>query len=154
MKVRTALVMTAMASLIGCTTTAKPELTEVGYNQYATWLAGGELCALRGYVQPELAAYGKVRLGYQLAGYSFNPEQLNAQVASKLAAATSAEPTREECGAMALRIAEMKQRYAANMADGAEQQQAEYQMLEMLRTNTPRTAYCNKYGTETLCTAY
>jgi hypothetical protein len=48
----------------------------------------------------------------------------------------------------------MKQRYAANMADGAEQQQAEYQMLEMLRTNTPRTAYCNKYGTETLCTAY
>lgn len=154
MKVRTALVITALASLMGCTTTAKPELTDVGYKQYATWLAGGELCAIRGYTQPSLVAFGKTHLTHQLAAYSYSPERLNDEVAKTIASATSAEPPVEACNAMALRIAEIKQQRELNMADAVEQQRSEDQTLDMLRNNNPKVTSCNKYGAQVLCNTY
>lgn len=154
MKARTALLITAMVSLAGCVSTPKPELDEQGYKQFAAWFVGGERCAIKGSTQPELVAFGNMYLNRQLSTYSYSPERLSTEISNTNAAATSSEPTQEACNAMALRIAELKRVQEVNSANFAVQQQSMNQSLEVLRSNTPKTTYCNRFDTQAICNTY
>lgn len=125
MKSRAALVIATLASLTGCASTPKPELTDAGYKQFAMWFVGHHRCAIKGYTDTGLVAFANTHLKYQLAGYTYSVDRLKDVIAQTDAADTSSEPSQEDCNAMALRIAEIKQQRDRNMADAAEQQQAE-----------------------------
>ncbi|ANJ57435.1 hypothetical protein PMA3_20640 [Pseudomonas silesiensis] len=154
MNARIALAVTALASLVGCVATPKPELAEEGYKIFAAWFVGGDRCVLKGSIQPELVAFGKMGLNQQLSTFSYSPERLNTAISRTDAETPSSEPTQEACNAMALRIAELKQQQEANAANFAMQQQSINQSLEVLRSNTPTMTSCNRYGTQVICNTY
>lgn len=154
MKVRNLLVVTALVSLIGCVATPKPELADDGYKQFAGWFSGAHRCAVKGYADVGLVAFANNHLKYQLAAYTYDVDKLKDAIAQTDAATPSDVPTQEDCNAMALRIAEIKQQRDINLANSAAQEQSEQQTLQILRDGTPKTAYCNKYGAQTICNTY
>jgi hypothetical protein len=58
--------------------------------------------------------------------------------------------TQEECNKIAMNIHDAKRRVATNQQNSAAQQQ----QLQTILNNSPKQTYCNKFGTQVMCSTY
>lgn len=149
--------------LQACSTTPAPMLSDYQYQQFGAFFATIDRCGVLGYTSPEVVAYGKIQMSYQLNSYSYYPERIRSamtEVSSGLdkALADSDSSKNPEmttiCNGLAMRVAEMRQQQQINAANAQAEQQAMQNTIQSLQNSTPKTTYCNSFGSQTSCTTY
>lgn len=152
MSYRHLLLLAPMFFLQSCAT-VKPELQDSQYQQFALAFVAGERCVAQGYTAPDVIAFGNRQLGYNLNSYAYDAEKMRAALSS-INANVSEQPTREQCNLIALRFAEMRQTVESNAANAQIQEQSMQDAAQYLRNTAPKTTYCNRLGTQTICNTY
>lgn len=111
MKVHT-LSLVLVSLLAGCASAPPPVLPEEGYTRHAAWSVATDVCAAQGNMGPELAAYGKLRMSQNLAGYQYDHQKLAAYQESA-SAAMQTVPV-EKCRVLAVEFAGLRDEYERN----------------------------------------
>jgi hypothetical protein len=149
--------------LQACSTTPAPMLSDYQYQQFGAFFATIDRCGVLGYTSPEVVAYGKIQMNYQLNSYSYYPERLRSAMTvvssildKGLADSDSSKDSTmtKICNGLAMRVAEMRQQQQINAANAQAEQQAMQNTIQSLQNSTPKTTYCNSFGSQTSCTTY
>lgn len=149
--------------LQACSTTPAPMLSDYQYQQFGAFFAAIDRCGVLGYTSPEVVSYGKIQMSNQLNSYRYYPERLRSVMTEfgsgldkELIGADSSKDPRmtKICNGLAMRVADMRQQQQINAANAQAEQQAMQNTIQSLQNSTPKTTYCNSFGTQTSCTTY
>lgn len=134
--------------LIGCASRPRAELSDFGYQYASQAYATVQRCGIAGYIDPGTASLGTmyVKAKY-FTGVSVDQARFSGAVQQLL---NSARPTTEECNQLAMDIHQRKREIGAHN----EMVKASEEELRNITNNRPKQTYCNRVGTQTLCTTY
>ncbi len=136
-----------LVALTGCATT-KPEMSSNDYAKYSRSWVAVHSCNTQGFIDSSTAATGLRYVQSNINQFTFNPNTLKENMDWLVA---NNKPTPEtDCRKLALTIQQRKQQIELNNSNASIQQQA----LQDLNNNRPKQTYCNKIGTQALCTTY
>ena len=136
-----------LVALTGCATT-KPEMSSNDYAKYSRSWVAVHSCNTQGFIDRSTAATGLRYVQSNINQFIFNPDTLKENMDWLV---VNNKPTPEtDCRKLALTIQQRKQQIELNTTNASIQQQA----LQDLNNNRPKQTYCNKIGTQVLCTTY
>lgn len=141
-----ALCLTAMA-MTGCVT--KKPATEKIYNNVAAGFVKLKQCNASGEIPTATAAYGLTLMQGNLSNYTYNEDYLQ----NKIRFYSQPENIANypfSCSDMALEITQRQQQIAVQNENTQQLNQA----LQNFSNNTPKTTFCNRYGTMVTCNTY
>lgn len=131
--------------LVGCASTPKPEMSDVGYGNYAkTWL-GVDYCNWKGWIASDTAATGKRFIEQQVQRYSFDNTRFNKEV--KWLSDNEIKPSKEDCNRLAMSINERKQQITTN-------NQVIRESEELINSVKSQNTYCNRVSSQTFCNTF
>lgn len=134
--------------LAGCASTPRAMLDDGGYESYANSYVGLNSCGSSGKMSPDVAARGLAQIKTNINQYAYYPQRLAVFVEN---AQRDNEPgTQEQCNQLAMAIYGRKQQID-NQNQAYQADQAE---LNRVLNNRTMQTYCNRVGTQTLCTTY
>ena len=163
MKSRHLLLVIPAFLLQACATTPPPLLGDEQYIKFGGFFALADRCGALGLTSAETVAYGKLQMSYRLNTYRYYPDRIrsamgevNAGLDKALSdpAASAGPEIKQLCNTLAIRVAEMNQQQQINAANAQAEQQAMQNAVQSLQNSTPKTTYCNSFGTQTSCTTY
>lgn len=141
------IVIAALTGLVlaGCAT-QKPHMPEDKYAGFARGWAVVHLCAASGRMAASDAASGHQYLVYAMNAYSFDGARMDSE--AKYQIQKGINPTDEVCRLSAVAIQSKKQQIESNTVASTQQQQPG------ININKPTNTYCNKIGTQVLCSSF
>lgn len=145
---KTLLISLVFLGLVGCAT-QRPQMPDEKYVFFADAWNTVSYCAYKGWMDADTAARGKTYINSVVNSYSYSPEDMADTI--KGGAARLAIVTEETCRMAAVNIHARKQQIA-NQNVQADMQQREAQ--NMINATKSTNTYCNKVGTQVLCTFY
>lgn len=117
------------------------------YPQFASNWVSAHRCGESGQTSPETASLAIQYLQSSLGAYTYDAVRLD-KVILEMDGLT---PTDATCNRMAMEVASVRRRIDQNNAAVESNQKA---WADVLKSSTPKQTYCNKIGTQTLCTTY
>lgn len=142
-KLMTTLILASV--LVGCAT-QKPQMPEDKYAGFARGWAVVHLCASSERMATSDAASGHQYLVYAMNAYSFDGARMDSE--AKYQIQNGINPTDEACRLSAVAIQSKKQQIESNTVASNQQQQPG------ININKPTNTYCNKIGTQVLCSSF
>jgi hypothetical protein len=136
----------ATSLLAGCASRPLKPMTQEEYTQYSVDYVGISKCGELGYMDTELASFGLSQMRSSLTYYSYDA----ARMAANFKHMQTQTPTQENCNKVAMQIHDLKRRVATNQQNSAVQQQ----QLQSILNNSPKQTYCNKFGSQVMCSTY
>ncbi len=109
-------------------------------------------CVKRGHMDYQVAAAGKNLLGNALNSWSYDPNAYQVTFASYTQQAQNIAIDKPTCDMLAVSIVQQHQQQQ-QLAQQRQQQQFN-QSMQALRDSTPKTTYCNRIGSQTICNTY
>lgn len=137
-------VAVVLASMQGCALN-KPPLDAAGYDSLVTQIVMTQRCTEAGYMSPDMGALGMHYLVEALNSYTYDDQTFGHQLSSK---AQTLQPTIAQCNNMAMLIASVRDRIAANNQAA----QASQQAWQQYQNSLPKYTFCKQVGTQTFCT--
>ncbi len=137
----------ATSMLAGCASRPRQPLPDEGYTKFSVLYIEVSKCGASGYIDPELASFGLSQMRSFLSDYSYDPALMEESFKNRQSIITV---TQEECNKIAMNIHDAKRRVATNQQNSAAQQQ----QLQTILNNSPKQTYCNKFGTQVMCSTY
>ncbi len=133
--------------LTGCATT-KPDMSSNDYAKYSRSWVAVHSCNTQGFIDSGTAATGLRYVQSNINQFTFNPDTLKENMDWLVANNKTTSET--DCRKLALTIQQRKQQIELNNSNASSQQQA----LQDLNNKRSKQTYCNKIGTQVLCTTY
>lgn len=140
-----AIVATSM--LAGCASRPRQPLPEEMYARFSGMYIELSKCGAAGYIDPELASFGLSQMRGTLSNYSYDMALMEESFKNRQPIITAKQ---EECNKIAMEIHDAKRRVATNKENAAAQQQ----QLQSILNNAPKQTYCNKFGSQVMCSTY
>lgn len=137
----------AALAMTGCVT--KQQATELQYNQFAAGYVKLKQCNASGEMPTATAAYGLTLMQSQLSQYNYDQGYMQSKV-NYYSQPGNLDNVPLTCSDMALKITQRQQEIAAQNYNNQQVNQA----LQNFSNNTPKTTFCNRYGTMVTCNTY
>lgn len=137
----------ATSMLAGCASNQRQPLPEEMYARFSGMYIELSKCGASGYIDPELASFGLSQMRGTLSNYSFDRALMEESFKNRQSIIT---PTKEDCNKLAMEIHDAKRQVAINQQNSAAQQQ----QLQSILNNSPKQTYCNKFGSQVMCSTY
>jgi hypothetical protein len=131
--------------LAGCAS-ARPPMSDAAYPTVASDWTTINACGRAGYLDPDTAALGQDMIRTYLMQKTVNQQKLE----EAIKASPAQQVTRERCNDFAMGIASRKRQIAIHNASVDAEQKATQDAIN----NRPKQTYCNRIGTQTLCSSY
>ena len=136
-------------AVAGCATSVasqKRNMTTEEHKQYVVQLEGTRLCGQLGLMDLDTASRGIAYLTNAAEGYVMDPYYIDLLTKRVL---SDVPPSSKTCNSFAMHILDRKRQIDQNNAVvNANIRAAD----DLVRSTTPTRTYCNKIGTQTLCT--
>lgn len=133
--------------LAGCATT-KPEMTEEKYVEYARLHTALNYCGSSGHMDAGTAAQGLTYISSGLTRYIYYPERLKGNI--EYVQQYEESPSIAVCNQLAMLVHDRKQQIVIQNDNAKSNQEA----VNQVSTGWPKQTYCNRFGSQTLCTTY
>jgi hypothetical protein len=148
---RTVMYVTGIVLLTSCASAPKTPLSDAGYAAMAREFVGAAQCAKAGHVTPEIAALGWRYTRASLGTYSFDPERMRSTAET---VDRTAITSHEWCVGMAMAIESKRLQIEQNNASNAANKKEWTDAVNSFNNSMPKQTYCNKIGTQVLCSTY
>lgn len=144
-KLMTALILASV--LAGCAT-AKPQMPDEKYQAFTKGWVSISQCIRNGWIDADTGARGRTYIMGAANTYQYDTDKFKE---SELQARQSISVNQSDCRELAVAIQARKQQID-NQNATAEIQQRETQ--NMVNATKPTNTYCNKIGTQVLCSSF
>ena len=141
-----ALCLAAMV-MTGCVT--KTPATENDYNKFAAGYVKLRQCNSTGEIPTATAAYGLTLIQGALSNYTYDNNYLEQRV-NYFSQPENLKTIPLSCADIAMQITQRQQQIATENENSRQLNQA----IQNFANNTPKTTYCNRYGTMVTCNTY
>lgn len=141
-----ALCLAAMA-MTGCVT--KTPATDNDYNKFAAGYVKLRQCNSTGEIPTETAAYGLTLMQGSLSNYTYNNDFLQQRI-NYFSQPENIKTIPFSCSDLAMMITQRQQQIAIQNENTQQLNQA----IQNFANNTPKTTFCNRYGTMVTCNTY
>jgi hypothetical protein len=138
----------AAAALTGCASAPKPIMSLDEQSKGGFLMAGLNQCTANGMMDAYIASRGRGFLESRLNKFAYDPA--NVQAGFDKAMRSGKEPSRADCASMAITV----HTWIGEVNAVNEREARDRQIMQDAVNNRPRNTYCNRVGTQTLCSTY
>lgn len=138
----------AVALMAGCASPPRPPMSIAEHQQIGFAMATLTQCVASGGMDTYLASRGKGFLEAKLSSQQHNPSLVRDAYNNQMG--SGREPSRTDCAGVAMGI----QGAANTVNENNKMVERENQEIRDAINNRPRSTYCNKFGTQVLCSTY
>ena len=138
--------ISSFALLTGCAAAPKPAMPASQYGSFAAMWTAIEKCGVSGMMSPADASLGQRYVAWDASTFTVDADRMN----SALGGYKNLEPKSTDCNRAAMFVADRKRQVdQANAAVAADQK-----AWSDMTNNRAKQTYCNKIGTQVLCSTY
>lgn len=127
----------------------KTPATEKEYNNFAAGYVKLRQCNSTGEIPTATAAYGLTLMQGSLSNYTYNNDYLQEKI-NFFSQPENLKNFPYSCSDLAMTITQRQQQIAIQNENTQQLNQA----LQNFANNTPKTTFCNRYGTMVTCNTY
>lgn len=160
MMVRRKLLLSTLLILVGCAQ-QKPQMPDGLYEDFAKVQVSTDGCLQANFITPEEAGQSKYNIDFFLGRFTYDPVRYSALLADGYESIKKGTITQEGCNLVRATIYQMtmveqnlQRQDEIRMQQQAVATQRSLQALENMQYNSPKTTYCNRFGTQTICSTY